>query len=255
MSEQVARTAIALALLLIAALAVMTVGGLTYRRELVVASLRALVQLTVVALVIAWIFNHSEGAFLYLGLMLLAASYTSNRRIGGDRRDWLWLLLAIFAGVAATTSIVAITGAIDFSPQALLPFTAQMIGGAMSAASLSGVRLRQEVRTHFAEFEGYVSLGASVRQAGREFSKHAAEQSLFTSLDQTKSAGLVTLPGAFVGLLLGGATPLLAAQIQLLVLIGLLLAQSITSVMTTRMISPLQIPDVHKAARAVTATH
>ncbi|HBJ73910.1 MAG TPA: ABC transporter permease [Actinobacteria bacterium] len=247
MSEQVARTAIALALLLIAALAVMTVGGLTYRRELVVASLRALVQLTVVALVIAWIFNHSEGAFLYLGLMLLAASYTSNRRIRGDRRDWRWVLIAIFAGVAATTSIVAVTGAIAFSPQALLPFTAQMIGGAMTAASLAGVRLRSDVLSHFPQFEGYVALGASYRQAGREFAKHAAEQSLFTSLDQTKSAGLVTLPGAFVGLLLGGATPLLAVQIQLLVLIGLLLAQSITSVITTQMISPIQI--VAKAPR------
>jgi putative ABC transport system permease protein len=101
------------------------------------------------------------------------------------------------------------------------------------------VRLREDVRSHFAEFEGYVALGASYRQAGREFARHAAEQSLFPGLDQTKSAGLVTLPGAFVGLLLGGATPLLAAQIQLLVLIGLLLAQSITSVITTRLISPL----------------
>jgi len=239
MSEQVARTAIALLLMLIAALAVMTVGGLRYRRELIIASLRALVQLTAVALVIAWIFNHSEGAFLYLGLMLLAAAYTANRRIGGDWGDWRWVLLAILAGVAATTMIVAATGAIAFSPQALLPFTAQMIGGAMTAASLAGVRLRDDVRTHFPEFEGYVALGASARQAGREFARHAAERSLFTGLDQTKSAGLVTLPGAFVGLLLGGASPLLAAQIQLLVLIGLLLAQSITSVITTRTISPL----------------
>ena len=241
MSEQVARTAIALALLLIAALGVMTLGGLTYRRELAVASLRALVQLILVALVIAWIFDHPEGAFVYLGLMLLAASYTSNRRIGGDLRDWRWILLAIFAGAGATSVIVTVTGAIDFSAQALLPFSAQMIGGAMTAASLAGVRLRGDVRAAFAEFEGYVALGASYRQAGREFSRHAAEQSLFTGLDQTKSAGLVTLPGAFVGLLLGGATPLLAAQIQLLVLIGLLLAQSITSVITTRMISPLQL--------------
>ena len=249
MSEQVARTAIALALLLIAALGAMTLGGLTYRRELVVSSLRALVQLTVVALVIAWIFDHSEGAVLYLGIMLLAAAYTSNRRIGGDLRDWWRVLVAIFAGVVATTVIVSITGAIDFSAQALLPFTAQMIGGAMTAASLSGVRLRDDVRDRLPEFEGYVALGATYQQAGREFATRAAEQSLFPSMDQTKSAGLVTLPGAFVGLLLGGATPLLAAQIQLLVLVGLLLAQSIASILTTRLISPLP-PVFARRARA-----
>lgn len=253
MDEQVVRTGVALGLLLIAALAVMTVGGLTYRRELLVSGLRALVQLSLVALVIAWIFNHSEGAFLYLGLMLLAAAFTSNRRIGGSLRDWWYVLLAILAGVAATTTIVLVTGAIDFSPQALLPFTAQMIGGAMTAASLSGVRLRDDVRERFSEFEGYVALGASVQQAGREFARRAAEQSLFPSMDQTKSAGLVTLPGAFVGLLLGGATPLLAAQIQLLVLIGLLLAQSITSTLTTRLISPVPTilaPRFPRAAKA-----
>ena len=41
--------------------------------------------------------------------------------------------------------------------------------------------------------------------------------------------------------------------IQLLVLVGLLLAQSITSVITTRTISPLQKPMGSKAVLAVTA--
>jgi putative ABC transport system permease protein len=95
------------------------------------------------------------------------------------------------------------------------------------------------VKDQFSVFEGYVALGATARQAGREFAQRAAERSLFPTLDQTKSAGLVTLPGAFVGMLLGGASPLLAAQIQLLVLIGLMLAQTITALITTRTISPV----------------
>ena len=37
--------------------------------------------------------------------------------------------------------------------------------------------------------------------------------------------GLVTLPGAFVGVLLGGGTPLQAGAAQLLVLVGLLAAE------------------------------
>ena len=225
-------------LLLCAALAVMTYGGLQYRRELLVAAVRALIQLLLVALVIAWIFTHPQGAFVYLGIMLVVAAYTSNRRIGGDSRDRLGVLLAIFLGASATVLIVAVTGAIAFDAQSLLPFSAQMIGGAMTTASLAGVRLRDDVKDQFTTFEGYVALGASYRQAGREFAQRAAEKSLFPTLDQTKSAGLVTLPGAFVGMLLGGAAPLLAAQIQLLVLIGLLLVQSITSIVTTRLISP-----------------
>ena len=52
-----------------------------------------------------------------------------------------------------------------------------------------------------------------------------------------KSAGLVLLPGSFVGLLLGGASPMLAVQIQLLVLVGLVLAQVISSALTVLLLS------------------
>ncbi len=41
-------------------------------------------------------------------------------------------------------------------------------------------------------------------------------------LDQIRTVGLVTLPGAFVGVLLGGGSPLAAGAAQLLVLVGLL---------------------------------
>ena len=233
------RTGIALVALLTAAFVVMTIGGLGYRKELAIAAARALVQLIAVALVIAWIFTHPEGAFLYLGVMLVVAAWTSTRRIGGDRQDGLAVLLAIFLGAAATVSIVAVTGALEFSAQSLLPFSAQMIGGAMTTASLAGVRLRDDVHDQLMTFSGYVALGATYRQAGREFARRASERSLFPTLDQTKSAGLVTLPGAFVGMLLGGASPMAAAQVQLLVLIGLVLVQVITALVTTRLISPL----------------
>ena len=247
-SEQVVRTGAALIVMLAAALAVMTVGGLHNRREVLIAAVRALAQLTAVALVIGWIFSHPQWALLYLAVMLVVATFTANRRIGGDLRDGLGVGVAILLGASATVAIVAVTGALAFTAQTLLPFAAQMIGGAMTTASLAGVRLRDDVRDQYAVFEGYVALGATYRQAGREFSHRAAEKSLFPTIDQTKSAGLVTLPGAFVGMLLGGASPLLAAQIQLLVLIGLLLVQSVTALLTTRLISPVRLPDPSSAA-------
>jgi putative ABC transport system permease protein len=58
------RTGIALVALLAVAFLVMTIGGLGYRKELAIAAARALVQLVAVALVIAWIFTHPEGAFV-----------------------------------------------------------------------------------------------------------------------------------------------------------------------------------------------
>jgi putative ABC transport system permease protein len=45
---------------------------------------------------------------------------------------------------------------------------------------------------------------------------------LLPPLDQTRTVGLVTLPGAFVGMLLGGAPVWQAGALQLVVLLGLL---------------------------------
>ena len=42
------------------------------------------------------------------------------------------------------------------------------------------------------------------------------------AIDQTRNVGIVTLPGTFVGLVLGGASPAEAARIQLTVLLTLL---------------------------------
>ena len=56
-------------------------------------------------------------------------------------------------------------------------------------------------------------------------------------LDQTRTVGLVTLPGAFVGMLLGGASPLQAAAVQLLVLVALLLVQALAVVTTVELVT------------------
>jgi putative ABC transport system permease protein len=53
---------------------------------------------------------------------------------------------------------------------------------------------------------------------------------------------LVTLPGAFVGTLLGGATPLQAAAVQLVVLIALLAVTAISTVLTMELIARGQLP-------------
>jgi putative ABC transport system permease protein len=53
----------------------------------------------------------------------------------------------------------------------------------------------------------------------------------------------VTLPGAFVGVLLGGGTPIQAGAAQLLVLVGLLATQTITVVVASRLVrSGLLLP-------------
>ncbi len=229
---------LAVALLTLAAIAVLTVARVPQRVDALVAVGRAAIQLTVVALVIGWIFANPAGAPLYLSVMLVAATATSVRRIGCGREHAPRVFVSIAAGAALTTVFVVSTQALPWSAQTLLPFVAQMIGGTMTAVSLGGTRLRDDAVDQWATVEGWLVLGARPGQAVADLARRSAQRALIPPLDQTRSAGLVTLPGAFVGMLLGGASPAQAAQVQLLVLAGLLAAQSLGVVLVVWLLAP-----------------
>ena len=95
----------------------------------------------------------------------------------------------------------------------------------MTATSLAGRRLHEELESRRGEVEAALALGLLPRYAVLFVLRPAAASALIPPLDQTRTVGLVTLPGAFVGVLLGGGTPLEAGAAQLLVLLGLLAAE------------------------------
>jgi putative ABC transport system permease protein len=69
----------------------------------------------------------------------------------------------------------------------------------------------------------------------------AASSALIPSIDQTKTTGLVTLPGAFVGAIFGGLSPLEAGRFQIVVLASIMAAGSITAVMLVHMLAPVRV--------------
>lgn len=215
--------------------------------EVVVAVGRAVLQLIAVGAVIAIVFATPLLAPLYLAVMVSVASWTSSRRLPRAPGVLAAAALAIIAGTAVTGSVVLATGALPLSTRSFVPFLAQIIGGAMTATTLTGSRFADEVRTRWDVVEGWLALGASRRQAVAELGRLAAARSLVPAIDQTRSVGLVVLPGAYVGLLLGGASPLEAGRIQLLVLVGLLAAETVAALTVVTLLSdPLSrtVPDV-----------
>jgi len=63
---------------------------------------------------------------------------------------------------------------------------------------------------------------------------------LIPSTDQTKTTGLVTLPGAFVGAIFGGVSPLEAGRFQIVVLAGIMAAGTVTAVLVALWLAPVR---------------
>jgi putative ABC transport system permease protein len=231
-------TGVLVAIALVAVAVVLSrVVGLGLERELTITAVRAIVQLTVVGVLVTVVFEHAGPAAGFVALMFAAAAFTSGRRLRGIRRPLLPAALAI--GVGAATGLVPLfaSGAFDLTPRELIPVAGILIGGAMAATSLTGSRLLDDFGASVPLIETRLALGAPVRDALRPLVRQAARGGLIPALDQTKNVGLVTLPGTFVGLVLGGADPAEAARIQLTVLLALLGVEVVAAVVCALLVA------------------
>jgi putative ABC transport system permease protein len=227
--------------LVLAALAVLAAvaalaGRLGQGRAVLTASARAVLQLAVVSLLIAAVLRSWWATAGFIALMVAVAAATSARRVSTIRRGWP-VLLPIAGGALPVGALIVASGTMPLTEVAVLPVAGILIGGAMTATSLSGRRALDELRDRRGEFEAALALGLLPRDAALEVCRPASGQALTPALDQTRTVGLVTLPGAFVGVLLGGGSAVQAGATQLLVLVALLAAEAIAVAVTIELVA------------------
>jgi uncharacterized protein (TIGR00245 family) len=226
------RLAVVLVVLTALAAAGGRLSGLGQERPVVVAALRATAQLAAVSAVLLVVVGSLWLSAAFVLLMVTVAALTAAGRVSGlpprspgAPRRVATAGLAVAGGAAPVVALVLASGTVPLRGEAVVPVAGILIGGAMTATSLAGRRLREELVTRRGEVEAALALGLLPRDAVLEVARPAAATALVPPLDQTRTVGLVTLPGAFVGVLLGGGSPLAAGAAQLLVLVGLLAAE------------------------------
>jgi putative ABC transport system permease protein len=238
-----------LAILTLAAAGTVWLGRLGGGWRVVTAAVRAAVQLGVVSLVIAAVLGQGLLTAGFVVLMFAVASATSARRVTGHRSG-LWVAVPIAAGVAPVLALLLGSGLVPARPIAVVPIAGILIGGAMTATSLAGRRALDELHARYGEYEAALSLGLLPRDGALVVCRSSAAQALVPALDQTRTVGLVTLPGAFVGVLLGGASPAQAAAVQVLVLIALLAVEAVAVLVTVELVAAGRIRRPGRAIRS-----
>lgn len=235
------RLAVVLAALVAVAVTASYLGHLGVERQHLTAAARAVVQLAVVSIVIAAALGSIWWSLAFAVLMFAVATWTSAGRIDVARGQIPWVGSAIAAGAVPVLVLILVSGLVPFNGAGLVPTAGIVIGGAMTAATLTGRRAYDEIRGNFGSYEAALALGMQSPEAAFEVIQPTAKEALTPGLDQTRTVGLVTLPGAFVGVLLGGGTPLEAGAAQIMVLIGLMAAQAITAAVLLRLIAGAKV--------------
>ena len=228
--------AVVLAVLVVVAVTAASIGHLGVSRAVLTAAARAVLQLALVSLLITAVLRSWWSTAAFIVLMVLVAAVTSARRVSTVRLGWL-VVVPIAAGAATAGAVVVLGRTMPLTEIAVLPVAGILIGGAMTATSLSGRRALDELRARHGEYEAALALGFMPRDAALEVCRPSARQALVPALDQTRTVGLVTLPGAFVGVLLGGGSALQAGATQVLVLVALLAAEAIAAAITLELVA------------------
>lgn len=88
------------------------------------------------------------------------------------------------------------------------------------------------------QVEAALALGATPRQASIGQLRRALGTGMSPVIDNAKTIGLVSLPGAMTGLIMGGASPLEAVQLQIVVMYMLIGAATFSGLTATYLSQP-----------------
>ncbi|MFC9969072.1 ABC transporter permease [Nocardia ignorata] len=200
------------------------------------AAFRAVLQLGLIALILAAALRHLWSAALVLLVMFGAAVFTAVRRAQAGRSG-IWLGSAVATGIAAVMPATLLSGAVPIHGVTLVSIGGILLGGTMTSTSLAARRGLDAIGQRWGEVEAALSLGFTDRPARKMVLTGAATDALIPGVDQARTVGLVTLPGAFIGVLLTSGSAAQAGAVQVLVLIGLMLSEACAVAVTLELVA------------------
>lgn len=221
----------ALAIGLIALLTITVATRLALRINLaiptIMATMRGAGQLAIAALIITAAATQWWSTCLVLLAMLLTATITTARSIGATKKSTAPILGCLGLAGIPPLAILGAVGALPATGIAVIPICGILFGNTMAAHTIFGRRAFSALAEHHDTLEQYLALGIRPATATRQIIHPHIPEGFITGLDAVRTTGIVTLPGAFIGVMLGGGTASQAATAQIVVIFGILCSQSL----------------------------
>ncbi len=247
---------LALALLLVGVVIAISVRqGLGIGRDLVVGSLRAVVQLYLVGLILAVVFQAAQWywVLLILAVMTAVAAQAATSRLAKPMPHARGIA-ALALTVSTAVTLAYVIGAIVrvrpwYEPQYIIPVAGMILGSAMTSAALAGDRLQGDLRVRADEVEARLALGSSGREVVEPMARTALRAAMIPTVNGMMTVGLVQLPGMMTGQILAGSSPLLAIKYQLVVVFMQAAATALASLLFVRLAVGRYLTPAHQLRR------
>ncbi|EUR32011.1 ABC transporter, permease [Staphylococcus aureus GGMC6008] len=208
------------ALLLVIPIIISYKEGLHIIKDLIVATLRAVVQLIILGFLLHYIFKINDKWLLILCVLVIIinASWNTISRASPVMHHVFWIsFLAIFIGTALPLACTIATGAIQFTANEVIPIGGMLANNGLIAINLAYQNLDRAFVQDGTNIESKLSLAATPKLASKGAIRESIRLAIVPTIDSVKTYGLVSIPGMMTGLIIGGVPPLQAIKFQLLV--------------------------------------
>ncbi|KAJ4753976.1 Protein ALUMINUM SENSITIVE 3 [Rhynchospora pubera] len=126
-----------------------------------------------------------------------------------------------------------------------------MVGDAMTVTGITLKKLHEDVKMQRNLVETALSLGATPRQATLQQVKRTLIIALSPNIDHAKTVGLISLPGVMTGLIMGGASPIEAVQLQIVIMNMMIGSSTVSSILCTYLCWPAFFTKVYQLEHKV----
>lgn len=208
------------ALLLVIPIIISYKEGLHIIKDLIVATLRAVVQLIILGFLLHYIFKINDIWLLVLCVFVIivnASWNTISRSSPVMHHVFLISFVAIFVGTALPLVGTIATGAIQFTANEVIPIGGMLANNGLIAINLAYQNLDRAFVQDGTNIESKLSLAATTKLASKGAIRESIRLAIVPTIDSVKTYGLVSIPGMMTGLIIGGVPPLQAIKFQLLV--------------------------------------
>ena len=189
-------------------------------KDLLIATVRAIIQLIILGFLLHFIFgvNQTWLLIVFVLVIIINASWNTISRASPVMHHVFWIsFVAIFVGVELPLVGVVLTGAIEFKPNEVIPIAGMLGSNGLIAINLAYQNLDREFVKEMSQIESKLALGANPKLSSKETIRNSVKTAIVPTIDSVKTYGIVSIPGMMTGLIIGGVEPLQAVKFQLMV--------------------------------------
>jgi TIGR00245 family protein len=219
-------------------LAIVKWKGINRERDIAVAAFRMTVQLILVGYLLQYVFVNAHPLYtiVLVGIMVAFSIRTvlnrAKRKAGPRLRRWI--ALSMMTGILFSIAyfILVIIGLEPwYEPRYVIPIAGMIVGNSMTGIALGVNTLMEGMESRRAHIEAALMLGATPKQACRDIANQAFDDAMLPTIHSMLGMGIVFLPGMMTGQILGGASPLVAIEYQIAVMLSMLGSVALSALM------------------------